>query len=143
METMEFTSLGSHLRPPSVTSSCRAATASNYTVLELPASLRLRPNPPPRSVSWLGWPRSSAAVESHPLFHQPHRGFGDRRNSLGAFAEHPVQVTGLGHNVVITLLQRLQARGHHFGYLLFQVAVTHAVEMLAHLFSRPAAEGLE
>ena len=64
------------------------------------------------------------------------------RDALGAFAQDAGQVAGVGGDLAVALLERLQVRDHHFGHLLLQVAVAHAGEVRLHLLVGPAGEGL-
>ena len=49
----------------------------------------------------------------------------------------PRQVAGLGRDLAVALLERLQLRDHHLRHLLLQVAVAHAGEVRAHLLVGP------
>src|SRR5262245_11863956 len=87
-------------------------------------------------------PMSGLGVETHPALDQLHGGVGDRGDAFGALAQHAGNVAGVGDNLAIALLEWFELRYHHLGYLLLQIAVSHAREMRLHLIIIPAAERL-
>jgi hypothetical protein len=76
------------------------------------------------------------------LFHKLHSRVGHPRDTSRALGEDTVQISRIGGDVRISLLQRFETRHDCFNDILFQIAVTHTGEVGPHEFIRPSAESL-
>src|SRR5260370_1406560 len=90
----------------------------------------------------LNEPMSGLGEKTHLTLDQLHGGVGDRRDALGALAQHARHVPRVGDNLSIALLEGLELRHHHLRYLFLQIAVPHAREVRLHLTIIPTAERL-